>query len=548
MYLLLDKSGFIVHVNLAGCRMLGADRAHVIDHPLLTRVVPEDRRAFLEHLRRCRSERGVIQSELRLQRQDGSWLTSRFYSRRSSFNGRELLPTVVTDLSEQLLLEEARVQAILERDKAERERQVAQASAQAKDKLLTMVSHELRTPLTPALIASARLARMDALPSGARELAVAVQRGIEAETHLIDDLLDIERLERGRIELSLTNVDVHEALRYSIETCAPAAEVKRLLLKAEFDATEHHTEGDLFRLRQVFWNLISNAVKFTDVGGRIRVHTTTTQEGLLQVNVHDSGAGMDPETIAGLFSPFEPTGTGGSRRGLGLGLTICKGIIDAHGGRISAKSPGPGRGSTFVVELATSPAPQSASVTPRFHESSSAWRPPGRLRVLLVEDDEETSKMLSMFLSNQGCDVEVAKTMTAGSSRLREGWDVVVSDIGLPDGSGLEVAHRARALTPRPRTIALTGYGSMRHVEESRQAGFDDHLDQRVRPPAWSRPGPRWCPARRPQQQLALQPVRVVHVGRGRVLRADRPAHPLLVPPDLVHAVVVAAGAETATL
>jgi two-component system, chemotaxis family, CheB/CheR fusion protein len=477
-YVLLDANGLIVHINLSGCRMLDLERRQLIGHPLLGRVVPGDRRVFLEHMRRCRREKGVIESELRLQRADAV-IPSRFYSKRSRFEGREVFPTIVTDLGEHLQLEEARLKALLERDQAERERRVARASVATKDKFLAMVSHELRTPLTPALIAAARLARWGDLPEHARKLAIVVKRNVEIEARLIDDLLDIARLGRGRLELRRETVDVHRAVRDALDVCAPPAEAKRMTLRADLGAPVHHARADESRLRQVFWNLLTNAVRFTDPGGSILVRTTNTAEDLLRVTVVDTGAGMDADALAGLFSPFEPAdhlAIHESRHGLGLGLTICKGIMDAHGGHIWAMSEGPGRGSTFEIELpAFRPVPEDVPER-RLVNPGGQPRRAGRLRVLVIEDDVDTSTMLEMFLAQEDCEVAVASRLEAGVRRLREGWDVVVSDIGLPDGSGLDIARRARALLPRPRLIALSGYGSTVHVTASRDAGFDDHL------------------------------------------------------------------------
>jgi CheY-like chemotaxis protein len=188
---------------------------------------------------------------------------------------------------------------------------------------------------------------------------------------------------------------------------------------------------------------------------------------------------MDADALARLFSPFEPAdhlALNESRGGLGLGLTICKGIVDAHGGHICAMSSGPGHGATFEVELAVfrPPGVEMAERCPQ--EGGGEPRGGGRRRVLVIEDDADTSTMLATFLEQEDCAVAVVSTLEAGVRRLHEGWDVVVSDIGLPDGSGLDVARRARTLSPRPRLITLSGYGSIGHLTASRDAGFDDHL------------------------------------------------------------------------
>jgi two-component system CheB/CheR fusion protein len=477
MYLLLDSCGLVVHLNLAGARMLGVERAHVMGHPLIGRFVPDDRRRFLEHMRRCRTQDGLIESELRLQAAAGE-LPCRFYSKRGNLDSREVFPTIVTETSEQTALEEARLKALLERDQAERDRRAARASSAAKDQFIAMVSHELRTPLTPALIAASRLAGWSDLPAHARNLADAIRRNIEIEARLIDDLLDIARISRGTLELRREDCDVHRALGEAIRTCASTADARRVFVRADLGAGVHHANADEARLRQVFWNLLNNAIKFSEPGGTILVRTTSATDDLLRITVRDNGAGMDRDAVATLFSPFEPadhTNTRGSRHGLGLGLTICKGIVDAHGGHIWATSDGPGQGSTFEVEL---PAFRTFAPASREREAEPAG---GRsrndhLRILVIEDDPDTSTMMQLFLSQDDHCVELAVGLHSGVQRLAEGWDVIVSDIGLPDGSGLDVARRARALSPRPRLIALSGYGSANDVRASQMAGFDEHL------------------------------------------------------------------------
>jgi CheY-like chemotaxis protein len=339
--------------------------------------------------------------------------------------------------------------------------------------LLAIVSHELRTPLTPALFAASRLAESEGLPPHVKTLVATIRRNIEFEASLIDDLLDVARINRERLSLRTERVDLHDVLREVTEAASGLAAEKEVRMTVELLASRHHVEADRTRLGQVFWNLLRNAVKFSRSGGRIVVRSADVAGGGVRASIRDSGVGMDASTRKSLFAPFGRRLTENqSRGGLGLGLAICKGVMDAHGGKIWASSAGLGHGSTFAVEL---PALDSPAASPGQRTEQTATAVPRR--VLVIEDDADSGEMLKMLLSHHGYEVDVASSLDAAVAKLAEGWDVVVSDIGLPDGSGLEVARRARRLSrPPQRLIALTGYGSCDDVQASREAGFDDHV------------------------------------------------------------------------
>lgn len=477
-YALLDPVGMVIQINLAGCRLLNVERQQLIGRPLLAFVTQEDRREFLGHLRRCRSSKGVVETELRFARPDTEVVICRLYSKHTVSGERHTFPTVIVDQTERLALDAARLSAERGRDDAARDAQIANAASAAKDRFLATVSHELRTPLTPALLAASRLASWDDLPKHARTLADTIKRNIQLEARLIDDLLDLARINRDRISLTLESLDVDDVVREAIRICQPTAEEKTITITAHFLASAHHVTGDRTRLGQVFSNLLNNAIKFTDAGGSIVVHTTPARDGVVRVTIRDSGAGMDAAVLERLFAPFDrrPEQVE-SRAGLGLGLAICKGIIAAHGGQVWASSEGPGLGSTFGVELTTIPRPAEAASPQDFTPAPASVTNAPEVRVLLIEDDADSREMLSLFLSHYGYRVEAVSSLREGIGRLDEPWDVVLSDIGLPDGSGLEVARNARRKDHRPgRLIALTGYGACEDIEASRDAGFDDHV------------------------------------------------------------------------
>jgi PAS domain S-box-containing protein len=477
-YALLDATGIVLKANLAACRLLDVEREHLIGHPLFTFVLQRDRPEFLEHLRRCRTGPGMVESEIRFSAPRSRLLTCRLYSKRTSYDERDAFPTVIIDQTEFLALDDARLIAERGKEQAERASEIAHADSSAKDRFLATVSHELRTPLTPALFAASRLASWEALPRTARKLGATIKRNIEFEARLIDDLLDVARINRGRMSLQLDTVDVHEVLRQALEICSPFAGEKAVTVTAHLAAEAHHVNGDRGRLRQVFWNVLNNAIKFSEAGGSVVVRSVNEPEAVLRVSVRDSGVGIDATEIEKLFAPFDRRPVDKeSRMGLGLGLSICKGIVAAHGGQIWAMSDGPGRGATFAVELAT-----AAEQAEEIEDGAPAVAVEGtreaqRLRVLVIEDDADSSQMLALFLSEHGHDVEVASSLRVAIGRLDEHWDVVLSDIGLPDGSGLEVARHARRMVQPPqRLIAFSGYGSDDDITASREAGFDEHV------------------------------------------------------------------------
>jgi PAS domain S-box-containing protein len=485
-YALLDTVGMIVNVNLAACRLLNVQRRHLVGHPFLGFVVQEDRRQLLEHLRRCRRDTGIVESELRVAAQGSSTaVTCRLFSKRAVYDKQDTFPTVIIDQTDHMVLNEARLIAERQRATAEQAAESARAESAAKDRFLNIVSHELRTPLTPALFAASRLTSWEGLPDEARRLAQTIKRNIEFEARLIDDLLDVARINRNRLSLRLDTVDAHEVVRDAVAICAAVAQTKQVTVTLSLMAGAHHVKADRARLRQVFWNLLHNAIKFTDAGGGVVIRSTNIGDTALRVSVRDSGAGMAADVLENLFAPFdrrpvvnhEPNGEE-SRAGLGLGLAICKGIVAAHGGQIWGTSEGPRQGSTFGVELATTDARASEAGGGRSPVEPETSRVPERsLRVLVVEDDPDSGEMLALFLSHYGHHVEVASSLSAATSKLEEHWDAVLSDIALPDGSGLDVARRVRQMSQPPeRVIALSGFGSNDDIRASLEAGFDDHL------------------------------------------------------------------------
>ncbi len=231
----------------------------------------------------------------------------------------------------------------------QRRKELAEAANAAKDRFLATLSHELRTPLTPVLMWAGGMLHDPDLPNEMREGLKMIARNVELEARLIDDLLDLTRIARGKLRLHLQKTDAHEVLRHAIEIVREGDCPPGLNLEVELAADHSQVEGDPTRLQQVFWNLLRNATKFTPAGGRVVVRTENPEPGTIAIAVSDTGAGIAPEDLGKIFDAFEQVSD--RHEGLGLGLAISKAIVDLHGGQIRAESAGLGQGATFIVEL-----------------------------------------------------------------------------------------------------------------------------------------------------------------------------------------------------
>jgi signal transduction histidine kinase len=361
------------------------------------------------------------------------------------------------------------------RIREEEARKRAEAENRAKDDFLATVSHELRTPLTP-ILASIQLLEQESDPKALREALHVMRRNLELEARLIDDLLDLTRIRTGKLSLHRETVNAHNALRRAIEICERAADQKGVTLSAEINATSCYVDGDAARLQQVFWNLISNAIKFTPKEGKVTVRTANPEPNKLRIDVVDTGVGIDPHDLTRVFQRFMQFSRGlapqGGTGGLGLGLSISKSLIESHGGEIWASSLGRGHGTTFSVQLETT-MPRS-NVTGDFTPADQPEREP--LRILLVDDHADTREALQKLLSRRGYEVEAAESVqSALDLASKTHFDLLVSDIGLPDGSGLDIMQALRD-TQHMRGIALSGFGMQQDIDRSKAAGFAEHL------------------------------------------------------------------------
>jgi signal transduction histidine kinase/ActR/RegA family two-component response regulator len=381
---------------------------------------------------------------------------------------------------------------------------------QEKDNFFAVLSHELRTPLTPALASVAMLEEDKTLPSSIhRELAM-IRRNIEVEARLIDDLLDINRIARGKLDLHRQVVDVRALLEHALQNyCQPTAVKKKIRVSTDVTAAETHVFADSSRLTQVFWNLLQNACKFTPEGGEINVRvfneyrrlgpnaTDASDDGdgslaELVVQVSDNGMGISEETLPRIFTAFEQGARSRNRvfGGLGLGLSISRAITEMHGGTISATSEGKNRGATFTVRLHTVKpvvGDEPEKEAPTLPAETAA--PHRSMCILVVEDHPETAEQFARLIKRAGHEVICARTIReaqkyamttpAPSPDRACAFDILISDQNLPDGNGRDLMRNLGKHYPI-RGIAISGFGMKEDIESSIAAGFSYHLTKPV--------------------------------------------------------------------
>jgi PAS domain S-box-containing protein len=353
-------------------------------------------------------------------------------------------------------------------------RHEAEQANKFKDQFIAMVSHELRTPLTPVVMSLAALELDRHLPEDLQDEVAMIRRNIGIETKLIDDLLDVTSITNGKFRLDMKPTGVHELLRDVAEIVGSELDIKSQKLTLDLSAEDEAVNGDPVRLHQVFWNILKNAIKFTPSGGEIWVRTLNPKPGTLAIEVQDAGVGITEQAMPRIFGAFEQADQSMSRRfgGLGIGLTICKAIVDLHGGSIHAESAGPGKGARFRVELPAThtvePAP--AKVPDKVKKIANS------LRVLVVDDHEDTLRVLRRLLEMLGYSPTMAGSATAALNYAATNeFDLVVSDIGLPDASGHEFLRQLKKIQNVP-AVAISGFGSATDIQNSRDAGFCAHL------------------------------------------------------------------------
>lgn len=359
-------------------------------------------------------------------------------------------------------------------EELQQQKSIVEAANRTKDHFLAMLSHELRTPLTPVISALEALEIEPTRTEDTKASLAMIRRNIELETQLIDDLLDFTRIARDKMQLRFVPVDAHQAVSNVVEICRAEARSKELHVRLNLLAKSCHVTADTAKFQQIIWNVLKNAIKFTPEGGDITISSDNPSEIVFAVSVRDTGIGMEPEVMQRIFDPFEQGNRSFEHRvgGLGLGLAISKSLAQAHGGTLTAQSDGANLGSTFTLSMQALPQAEATSVASKTITDSARQA----LKILLVDDHHDTCAALEKLLARRGHLVAVTHDVrSAMEAAVRDKFDLLISDIALPDGTGMDLMMQLRAIANVPG-IAISGFGNNGDIERSLQAGFSEHL------------------------------------------------------------------------
>jgi PAS domain S-box-containing protein len=438
--------------------------------------------------------RTAFRTEYRFRRHDGEWrwlinnAVPLYEGAEATFSGYIGSCVDITEFRqaaterEQLLVSERAA-----RSEAER-------LGRMKDEFLATLSHELRTPLNAILGWATLLRRVQVGSDDYVKGLETIERNARVQTQIIADLLDMSRIISGKVQLDVQPVDLREVISASLDAIRPSADAKQLRLRATLDAKAGRIRGDAGRLQQVFWNLLTNAVKFTPAAGRIDIILERVNSHV-EISIEDSGIGIKPEFLAFVFDRFRQADASITRRhgGLGLGLSIVKHLVELHGGTVRVKSPGEGQGTTFIVALPISVARTSDSgrhERPGFADVDlfSVGLPSlAGVTVLVIDDEPDARVLVSRIVEERGARAVMAET---GEEALRllntEAVDILVSDIGMPDYDGYKFIQHIRTCEPKGvrniPAIALTAYARADDRQRALLAGYQMHLAKPVEP------------------------------------------------------------------
>ncbi len=451
--------------------IVGLDGTRATPRPFEDLLHPEDRADVAAAIEKALAEKSIYSAEFRITRPDGEtvWVSSLGRAEYDDTGIAVRMIGIVQDITRRRrLMDQVR----------ERAEQLAEVDRR-KDEFLALLAHELRNPLAPIMNA-VEILRMNGSSGTEHDWIVGViERQIRHLTRLVDDLLDVSRITRGKLELRRERMDLCQAVKTAVEVNRGLMESSQLELHVMLPSTALIIDGDMIRMVQVFSNLLTNSMKFTDPGGSVAVNARLEKNEIV-ATVRDNGIGIPPERLDEIFEMFVQIDHAPERsqNGLGIGLTLVKQIVEMHGGSLAARSEGPGRGSEFIVRLPIaadgqfSDATAGKNITPPFGCTAS-------LRTLVVDDKKELADTLAMVLRMMGHQVITANAAEEALTAAQQFQpEVILLDLGLPRISGYEVCRRLREQPGGEKLIiiALTGWGRSEDRLRTQEAGFDRHL------------------------------------------------------------------------
>ncbi|MBD1911851.1 PAS domain-containing protein [Leptolyngbya sp. FACHB-16] len=486
-----DLNGNLTFLNKAGMDLVGlTDTRFDAGIPFLDYFADVDREWIQDVILSTVLQYGSWQGELQFKHFGTGELIPVFYNLfviRDPITGQPAsLATVTRDFRERKRIERVRTELLLREQEA---RKQAESASRMKDEFLAIVSHELRSPLNGILGWSQLLRTRSLSPEKTEQALASIERNAQAQTQLIEDLLDISRIIRGQVRLTLRPLNLATIVQAALDTIRPTAEAKSIQLITHLDWNTGPVSGDSERLQQVVWNLLSNAVKFTPTGGQVEVRLATHQT-YARIQVMDTGKGINAEFLPFVFDRFRQADATTTRNhgGLGLGLAIVRNLVELHGGNVSVTSAGEGQGATFIVELPLLPDArlegEEHTLGPFLTAHPNSLK---GLKVLVVDDEKDTREFLVVALEQAGAiAISANSAQEALQAMHRDRPHILLSDIGMPDEDGYALIRQIRALPPELGgnipAAAITAYVRGGDRQKALTAGFQMHISKPIDP------------------------------------------------------------------
>ncbi|HEY9873640.1 MAG TPA: response regulator, partial [Candidatus Obscuribacterales bacterium] len=484
-----DTTGYCNYLSKSWYEFTGQTEETGLGFGWINAVHPEDRDRAKNSFLEANERRELFSVEYRLRRQDGEhrWVidtASPWFALDGQFQGYIGSALDITDRK----AAEADRDRLLQLEQAARTE--AESANRVKDEFLAVLSHELRSPLNP-ILGWARLLQTRQFDPAAQKKALAtIERNAKLQVELIDDLLDVSRILRGKIHLNMVPVNLVSVIEAAMETVRLAAEAKDIQIQKILDASVGKVLGDSSRLQQVIWNLLSNAIKFTPEGGKVNIQLQCI-DAQAQITVTDTGKGISPEFLPHVFEYFRQADSTTTRKfgGLGLGLAIVRHLVELHGGTVWAESGGEGQGAIFTLRLPLIKkelTPTNDINTAAFNASPSDSILTG-IKILVVDDEADSRDFYTFVLEQSGASVTAVASAAEALQALAESErDVLISDIGMPETDGYTLMRQIKVLQAHQgkqiQAIALTAYAGEINQQQALKAGFQKHLSKPVEP------------------------------------------------------------------